>query len=227
MRLLGTSATFCSNFASSVLCAGLCSCGLHTVPAGPPCVSQYLPHSQQVPMTESPKQLPVDFETQQPRPEEKRRRRRNSSPTPSQIRDDEFEEKSRRRTSTRESVKFDLTEEQAERDRQAQAGGRRRSKREDRKEGKQGRISNFQQEASLEGEREEVSSSRRSSSDARTARELEIERELERLYEEDRRQKEARKSKRADTWPAAAAVGAGVLALPPWPQRNRLQLRMK
>jgi hypothetical protein len=179
-------------------------------PSGPPVFSQYPPYPQQVPMTESPKQLPTGFETQRQRSEEKRRRRRNSSPTPSQIRDDEFADKSRRRASARDSVKFDLTEEQTEKDRRAQARERRRSKREDGNEEKQADAANFQQEANLERERDEISSSRRSSTDTRTARELEIERELERLYEEDRRQKEARKSKRADTWPAAAAIGAGV-----------------
>jgi hypothetical protein len=176
-------------------------------PSGPPVFPQY-PH--QAPMTESPKQLPVGFETQRPRPDEKRRRRRNSSPTPSQIRDDEFDENSRRRPSTRDSVKFNLTEEQTEQDRRAQARQRRRSKREGRSDEKQADSPNFQQEASLEREKDEISSSRRSSNDARTAREVEIERELERLYEEDRLQKDARKSKRADTWPAAAAIGAGV-----------------
>ena len=175
-------------------------------PSGPPVFSQY---AQQAPITESPKQLPVDVQTQRPRSDEKRRRRRNSSPTPSPIREDS-EVNYRRLASTRDSVKFDLTEEQTERDRRMQGRERRRPKREDRSNEKQADSPNLQQEASLEREREEMSSIRRSSTDARTAREQEIERELERLYEEDRRQREARKSKRSDTWPTAAAVGAGV-----------------
>ena len=176
-------------------------------PSGPPVFSQYPP---QAPMTESPKQLPVGFDTQRPRGDEKRRRRRNSSPTPSRTRDDKFDDNSWRGTAARDSVKFDLTEEQTEKDRRAQARERRRSERKDRSDGRQADSPNIQQEVSLERERDEISSSRRSSTDARTAREIEIEKELEGLYEEDRRQREARKSKRSDTWPAVAAIGAGV-----------------
>ena len=175
-------------------------------PSGPPIFEQY---ASKLPISESPKQISADLAYR--RPDGTSRRRRNSSPTPNHERY-EMDDRPRRRESKRDSVKFDLDEEQQRRERRSEDREKRRPKRSNREGGNAAKISDLQHEE------DDLIQARRSSGDAKSARELEIERRLEQLREEDRLQEEARQAKRSDAGSsvgtaAALAAGAGVAAI--------------
>jgi hypothetical protein len=149
--------------------------------------------------------------------EGKGRRRRASSPARFKLQDEVSYAKFRRRTSTREqapSVKFDLTEEQAEREQRAGARDRRQSGRvesEDQQLRKSSVRDGYGQYESGAGRPDkEFAETREDSAERRRLREQEIERELQRLHEEDRQQSGDRKTKRGDY--AAEVVGAAATA---------------
>ena len=175
-------------------------------PSGPPIFDQY---GSKLPISELPKRIPADLEFK--RSDGTSRRRRNSSPTPNHDQYD-MADKPRRRQSKRDSVKFDLDDEQQRRERRSEDREKRRSKRSSREGDNAAKISDLQHEE------DDLIQARRSSGDAKSARELEIERRLEQLREEDRLQEEARQAKRSDTGSspgttAAIATGVGVAAV--------------
>ena len=168
-------------------------------------------------VTESPQQIDVDerphYRTAEPVREPKFRRRRDSSPRilPSQA--------------SRNSVAFELTDEQAEAEQKSKDKEERRRRRWEEKERRQSTGTSIIEHTTPTTAGTGVSTtnvSKEKPSDAITEREAEIERELRRLYDEERRQEEQRKRdederKRmveyAGTAAGAVAVGAGVASV--------------
>lgn len=146
------------------------------------------------------------------------RHRSDSSPARYTVSRESAQENARRRASTKDhssSVQFDLTEEQAERERRSHDRSQRRSGRHRDKDQETRLIEETDKVGDIKTNSETKIDPDNESAERRRVRERQIEEELERLYAEDRRQRPEAKVPPSDsTMPITkvAAITAGAVA---------------